>query len=142
MSKSRQIIAATAAVALLACGGAAALAAGGDATVTVSPPTQLVAGQKAPFDAPGVKAIRQGKTIPNGYVLVGQKVQYKLGAKTAGAALKFACPDGKVLKTFGVTGKAGFLAMRDYPGRHTTDIISYPPPTTTDATGTVYAVCR
>ncbi|HKE81394.1 MAG TPA: hypothetical protein VKB54_18900 [Solirubrobacteraceae bacterium] len=142
MSKPRQIIAATAAVALLVGGGAAALAAGGDTTVTVSPPTQLTAGQKAPFDAPGVKAIRQGKAIPKGYVLVGQKVQYKIGAKTAGAALKFSCPNGKVLKTFGITGKAGFLALRDYPDHHQTDIISYPPPNTKDASGTVYAVCR
>jgi hypothetical protein len=142
MSKSRQIIVATAAVALLAGGGAAALAASGDTTVTVSPPTQLTAGQKAPFDAPGVKAIRRGKAIPKGYVLVGQKVEIKRGAKSAGAALKFACPDNKVLRTFGVTGQAGFLALRDYPGRHTTDIISYPPPKVQDAVGTVYAVCR
>jgi hypothetical protein len=142
MSKSRQIIAAAGAIASLAGGGAAALAADGDTTVTVSPPTQLVAGQKAPFDAPGVKAIRHGKAIPKGYVLVGQKVQYNIGAKTAGAALKFTCPDDKVLKTFGVTGKAGFLALRDYPDHHTTDIISYPPPKTEQASGTVYAVCR
>jgi hypothetical protein len=142
MSKPRQIIAATAAVALVAGGGAAALAAGGDTTITVSPPTQLTAGQKAPFDAPGVKAIRQGKAIPKGYVLVGQRVEVKRGAKTAGAALRFACPDNKVLKTFGLTGHAGFSALRSYPGKHTTDIISYPPPTMQDAVGTVYAVCR
>lgn len=141
MSKSRRIIAAAGAVALLA-GAGAALAADGDNTITVAPPTQITAGHKAPFDAPGVKAIRRGKLIPKGYVLVGQKVSITRGAHLAGAALKFTCPDDKVLKTFGVTGHAGFLALRDYPDHHTTDIISYPPPHLKQASGTVYAVCR
>jgi hypothetical protein len=141
VSTSRRIIAATAAVALLA-GAGAAIAASGDSTITVSAPTQLTAGQKAPFDAPGVKSIRQGKPIPAGYVLVGQKVDVQRGAKLAGAALTFKCPGNKVLKTFGVTGQAGFLALRNYSDHHTTDVMSFPPPHTQHATGTVYAVCR
>lgn len=51
MSKSRRITAAAGAVALLA-GAGAAIAADGASTITVSAPTQLTAGQKAPFDAP------------------------------------------------------------------------------------------
>jgi hypothetical protein len=143
MSKPRRIIAAVGAVALLAGAGTAiAVAADGASQITVGAPTQLAAGQKAPFDAPGVKAIRRGQPIPKGYVLVGQKVDVTRGAHLAGAALKFTCPDNKVLKTFGVTGKAGFLALRDYPDHHSTDIISYPPPNVQHASGTVYAVCR
>lgn len=75
-------------------------------------------------------------------MLVGQKVEVQRGAKLAGAALKFTCPDDKVLKTFGVTNDAGFLADRNYADRHTTVVMSFPPPEKQHATGTVYAVCR
>jgi hypothetical protein len=141
MSKTARIIAAVCAVALLA-GAGAAIAADGSSQITVHAPTQLKAGQTAPFDAPGVKAIRRGKPIPAGYVLVGQEVDVTRGAKTAGAALKFTCPEGKRLKTFGVTGQAGFLADRNYEDHKTTNIMSFPPPRVQQASGTVYAVCR
>ena len=75
-------------------------------------------------------------------MLVGQQVDIARGAKTAGAALKFTCPDGKRLKTFGVTGKAGFLASQSYEDHRTTNVMSFPPPNTQQASGTVYAVCR
>ena len=77
-----------------------------------------------------------------GYVLVGQQVDVQRGAKTAGAALKFTCPEGKRLKTFGVTGHAGFLAAQDYEDHKTTSVMSFPPPHLQQASGTVYAVCR
>ena len=141
MSKTSRIIAAACALALLA-GTGAAIAADGASQITVQAPTQLKAGQTAPFDAPGVKAIRRGKPIPAGYVLVGQQVEVQRGAKTAGAALKFTCPEGKRLKTFGVTGHAGFLAAQSYEDHKTTNIMSFPPPHTQQASGTVYAVCR
>ena len=90
----------------------------------------------------GVKAIRRGKPIPAGYVLVGQKVEVQRGAETAGAALRFTCPDGKRLKTFGVTGQAGCLASQNYEDHRTTNVMSFPPPHQQQASGTVYAVCR
>ena len=46
----------------------------GDTTVTVGPRTVLTAGQTAPFDAPGVSAVRKGKPIPSGYRLIGREV--------------------------------------------------------------------
>jgi hypothetical protein len=75
-------------------------------------------------------------------VLVGQQVDVQRGAKTAGAALRFTCPEGKRLKTFGVTGHAGFLAAQNYEDHKTTSIMSFPPPHLQQASGTVYAVCR
>ena len=124
----------------LLAGTGAAVAADGSSPITVHAPTQLKAGQTAPFDAPGVKAIRRGKPIPAGYVLVGQKVDVQRGVKTAGAALKFTCPEGKRLKTFGVTGHAGFLAAQNYEDHKTANIMSFPPPHLQQASGTVYAV--
>ncbi len=141
MSKTRRIIAATCAVALLA-GTGAAIAADGSSQITVHAPTQLKPGRTAPFDAPGVKAIRRGHPIPAGYVLVGQQVDVQLGAKTSGAALRFTCPDNKRLKTFGVTGQSGFFAPQNYGDHHTTNVMSFPPPHLRQASGTVYAVCR
>jgi hypothetical protein len=85
---------------------------------------------------------RPRKPIPAGYVLVGQQVDVQRGAKTAGAALKFTCPDGKRLKTFGLAGHAGFLAAQNYEDHKTTNIMSFPPPHKQQASGTVYAVCR
>jgi hypothetical protein len=141
MSKTSRILAAACAVALLA-GTGAAIAADGSSQITVHAPTQLKAGQTAPFDAPGVAVIRQGKPIPRGYVLVGQQVDVQRGAKTAGAALRFTCPGGKRLKTFGTTGDAGFFAPRDYGDHRSTSVMSFPPPHAQQASGTVYAVCR
>jgi hypothetical protein len=141
MSKTSRIIAAACAVALLA-GTGAAIAADGSSQITVHAPTQLKAGQTAPFDAPGVAVIRQGKPIPRGYVLVGQQVDVQRGAKTAGAALRFTCPGGKRLQTFGTTGDAGFFAPQDYGDHRSTSVMSFPPPRAQHATGTVYAVCR
>ena len=128
MSKSSRIVAAVCSVALLAETGAA-IAADGSSQITVHAPTQLKAGQTAPFDVSGVKAIRRGQPIPAGYVLVGQQVDVSLGAKYAGAALKFTCPDAKRLKTFGVTGHAGFFAPQNYGDHRTATIMSFRPRT-------------
>jgi hypothetical protein len=65
-----------------------------------------------------------------------------LGAKTAGAALKFTCPDAKRPQTFGVTGHAGFFAPQNYGAHRTANIMSFPPAHLRQASGTVYAVCR
>ena len=69
------------------------------------------------------------------------KAEVQRGAKTAGAALRFTCPDGKRLKTFGVTGHAGFLASQNYEDHRTTNVMRFPPPHQQQASGTVYAVC-
>jgi hypothetical protein len=135
MTKHR-IVAALTTAAILAGGTGTALAQGtGDTTVTVGPRIVLKAGDRAPFDAPGVRAIRQGRTIPRGYELIGRKVTG--GGGGVGAAIRFTCPDGKVLKTFGVTGKAGFTATRTYVDHRSTIVDSIG-----RGDGTVYAVCR
>lgn len=131
-------IAAAAAAATLGISGIAAAADGPTQVVVESVPT-LTAGATAPFDAPGVKAIRRGKAIPSGYVLIGRTVTIKRGELAAGATLFFRCPGTKRLKTFGVTGDAGFGAIQDYVNHRQTYVTSF---RATDSIGTVYAVCR
>jgi len=144
--KHRRLIATLGCVtALGAAGAGAAVAADGATDIKVSAAPTLTAGQKAPFDAAGVRAVRRGKPIPAGYQLIGQQVDITRGAsaRTAGAALTFRCPQGKTLRTFGIVGNAGFTATnRNYPGHRQTTIVSFAPPTLDHATGTVYAVCR
>lgn len=142
MIKHRRLVATLGCLA--AVGGAGvAVAADGATDIEVTAAPTLSAGQSAPFDAAGVKAIRRGKPIPAGYVLVGQTVDIQRGAKSAGAALTFRCPGAKTLRTFGVVGNAGFSAVdRNYPGHRQTAVMSFAPPRLAHATGTVYAVCR
>jgi hypothetical protein len=130
-------------VALGGAGATAAVAADGATDIKVQAAPTLNAGQQSPFDAPGVKAVRRGKPIPRGYQLIGQQVDITRGAKNAGAALLFRCPQGTTIRTFGIVGNAGFSAVdRDYPGHRQTTIVSFAPPRLAHATGTVYAVCR
>jgi len=142
MIKHRRTIAILSCVTALGAAGAAVAADGAtDIKVTAAP--TLTAGQTAPFDAPGVKSIRRGKPIPAGYRLIGQQVDITRGAKSAGAALTFRCPQGKTLRTFGIVGNAGFTAVnRNYARHRQTTIVSFAPPTLDHAVGTVYAVCR
>jgi hypothetical protein len=136
MSKNR-IFAAVTVAATLAGTGTALAQGSGDTTVTVGPRTVLTAGQTAPFDAPGVSAVRKGKPIPSGYRLVGRTVSG--GGSGVGAAIRFTCPDGKVLKTFGTVGSVGFSAPRTYVNHKSTIVQSI---LSGSASGTVYAVCR
>jgi hypothetical protein len=145
--KHRRLLATLACVTALGAAGAAtaAVAADGATDIKVSAAPTLSAGRQAPFDAPGVRAVRRGKPIPAGYRLIGQQVDITRGtsARSAGAALTFRCPQGKTLRTFGIVGNAGFVAAnRNYPGHRQTTIFSFAPPTLDHATGTVYAVCR
>jgi hypothetical protein len=141
MIKHRRLIAILSCVTALGAAGAAVAADGAtDIKVTAAP--TLTTGQTAPFDAPGVRAIRRGKPIPAGYRLIGRQVDITRGAKSAGAALTFRCPEGKRLRTFGVVGNAGFFAPLDYVRHRQTTIVSFPPPRLAQATGSVYAVCR
>jgi len=126
-------------------GGVGAAIAAGTATpttVTVTPVAALQAGDTAPGSAPGVKAIRANKAIPSGYVLIGQQVDVQRGAMSAGAALRFACPGDKRLRTFLVTGQAGIGGDRPYVNRKTAYVTSVPDPKRTQSSGVVYAVCR
>jgi hypothetical protein len=95
-------VAATAAASLALAAGATA--GDGATTVTVDPATKLAAGATAPFDAPGVKEIRAGKAIPEGFVLVGRPVSVKKGTEVAGAYVRISCPSGMRLQTMGRTG--------------------------------------
>jgi hypothetical protein len=143
LTKHRRLVATLGCLAAVGGASTAAVAADGPTDIKVSAAPTLAAGQVAPFDAPGVKAVRKGKAIPARYVLLGQTVSITRGAKSAGAALTFRCPEGKTLRTFGVVGNAGFSAAdRDYAGHRQTSILSFAPPKLAQATGTVYAVCR
>lgn len=139
MHTSSKSIAALAATVAIGVTGIAAAASDGPTQVTVEPAVTLNAGDRAPFDVPGVKAIRRGKPIPASYVLIGQQVTIKRGKLPAGAALFFKCPDGKRLKSFATTGKAGFSANQAYVDHRQTYVSSF---SGRDATGIVYAVCR
>ena len=146
MTKHVRLITALGCAAALG-GTGVALATDGPTQIAVSDAPTLTAGQTAPFDAPGVRAIRRGKAIPRGYVLVGQTVDVTRGtrggnAKSAGAALSYRCPGTKTLRTFGVVGNAGFSAPTDYVRHRQTRVFSFAPPSLDHATGTLYAVCR
>ncbi len=132
---------ATAAVALAAAASGTAVAATGPTTITVERVASLNAGDTAPFDVPGVKAIRRGKPIPAGYVLPGQKVTYERGRYAAGATLHFVCPSGKRLQSFATTGDAGFGAPQSYV-HHVSALVESFPHLLGTSSGTVYAVCR
>jgi len=130
------------AASVLSAGAVTTATAGdGDTSVTVGAPKSLVAGDKAPFDAPGVKAIREGKAIPAGYVLPGRTVTVEAGTGAVGAAIRYACPSDKTLRTFGTTGTVGLSIDRKYVGRRSTNVMSIGR-SGKDTSGAVYAVCR
>jgi hypothetical protein len=141
---SRPTIIATLAIASSLAGVGAAIAANSatPTTVTVTPVPALQAGDTAPGSAPGVKAIRENKPIPSGYVLIGQKVDVQRGDWFAGAALRFSCPGEKRLRTFLITGQAGFGADRQYFNHKAAYVVSMPNHKLEQASGVVYAVCR
>lgn len=138
MTTPTKTIAAAAAAAVLAAGGAA-VAADTATQISVEPVAAIEAGATAPFDAAGVKAIRRGKPIPKGYVLIGQKVTSTSGIKPAGASLSFRCPGEKRLKTF---GGGPMAADRTYYNHRQTWIRTFAAPKGQTQTYTVYAVCR
>jgi hypothetical protein len=113
----------------------------GDTAVTIGAPKNLVAGDKAPFDAAGVKAIRRGKAIPAGYVLVGRTVTVDAGTGAAGAALRLSCTGGKTLRTLGLTGNVSLQIGREYVGKKFTNVMSLGA-RVGDSSGVVYGVCR
>jgi len=141
LSISPRTIAASAVALILAGGTAGALAAGTTTTVAVDSLATLKAGDTSPADVPGVKALRAGKPIPAGYQLIGRKVQITRGTSNAGAALRFTCPGTTRLRSFAVSGRAGFQAPTAYVGKKATWIISTPAGGASSS-GSVYAACR
>ena len=142
MSRTRITAVLTALAVVAGAGSAIAAATDTPTTVTVGSTTRLVAGDRAPFDAPGVRAIRAGKPVPAGYVLLGRSVKVDRGTNVAGAAIHVFCPGAKRQRTFGVTGNAGFQITTDYVGHRSTVIVSLPDGRKAHTSGTVYAVCR
>lgn len=145
-STSLLTAAALAATAALATGAGAAVAAQDDAPtqITVGSTVTLSAGENAPFDAPGVQAIRLRKPIPQGYVLVGRQVSITGGDQVAWGAGKLTCPAGKTLRTMGHVGQvAPQPGGAEYVGRRAYSVI-FDGRVTKGATisGTVYGVCR
>ena len=141
MRNSRRFTAAFAAVCAAGAGGAA-IAADSPTQITVDPSATLTPGDSAPGDAPGVQAIRRGKPIPAGYLLLAQKVTNTRGIPRAGAALSFTCPGTTRLKTFIVSGNVGFARISDYHNRKQTWVRTFPAQKGQTTTGIIYAVCR
>ena len=132
------------AVAVATTGAIAAGAAEGDAQISVGPQVTLKAGQTAPFDAGGVRAVRRDKPIPSGYVLVGRKVTIDRGTSgSVGAAFKLSCPSGKTARTLGGTGQNGpSLIGSRYVGHRDVRVAVWSPPRAPQSTGMSYVVCR
>jgi hypothetical protein len=146
-----RILIALAVVAAVATGAGTALAAGSgtDSQVTISPRTVVAsAGQNSPVDVGGVRAVRAGKPIPSGYVLVGRHVKFTRGTEAGYGALTMRCPAGKTLRGLARQGQVGPQVYRDtnYPGKRSVDVIvDYNANTTPvggTAEGTVLALCR
>lgn len=144
MKTTTALTTALAAAGLAAAATTGATAGSGDTEATVGPPKPVFSGAKAPFDAPGVRAIRRGKRVPKGYVLVGRTVSVDPGHGAAGAALRVACPKGKTLRTFGSTGGVGGSPAdrtAGYVGHRSAELVVFghggKP-----SSGTLYGVCR
>jgi hypothetical protein len=142
---STRLLAVTIAAAIGAAGAAAgtAHAATGDAQISIGPMTSLHAGQTAPFDAAGVKAVRRGKPIPKGYTLVGRTVTVDRGTSgTVGAAFTLTCPSGTKARTIGSTGQNGPDVIGNYINHKRASLVVWTPPETPKSTGTSYVVCK
>jgi hypothetical protein len=132
-----------------AAGTALAASQGTDSQVTISPRTVVAsAGQTSPVDVGGVRAVRAGKPIPAGYVLVGRHVKFTRGSEVGYGALTVRCPSGKTLRGLARQGQIGPQVYRDvnYVGKRSVDVIvDYDANHTAvggTAEGTVLALCR
>jgi hypothetical protein len=95
-----------------------------------------------------VRAVRAGKPIPSGYVLVGRHVKFTRGTEVGYGALTMRCPSGKTLRGLARQGQVGPQVYRDtnYPGKRSVDVIvtydANRTPVGGTAEGTVLALCR
>jgi hypothetical protein len=146
-----RILLALAVVGAVAAAAGTALAAeqGTDSQITISPRTVVAsAGQTSPVDVGGVRAVRAGKPIPAGYVLIGRHVKFTRGTEVGYGALTMRCPSGKTLRGLARQGQVGPQVVRDthYPGKRSVDlIVTYDAnrtPVGGTAEGTVLALCR
>ena len=146
-----RILLALAVVGAVAAAAGSALAAeqGTDSQITISPRTVVAsAGQTSPVDVGGVRAVRAGKPIPSGYVLVGRHVKFTRGTEVGYGALTMRCPSGKTLRGLARQGQVGPQVVRDthYPRKRSVDlIVTYDAnrtPVGGTAEGTVLALCR
>jgi len=132
-----------------AAGTALAASQGTDSQVTISPRTVVAsAGQTSPVDVGGVRAVRAGKPIPSGYVLVGRHVKFTRGTEVGYGALTMRCPSGTTLRGLARQGQIGPQVYRDvnYPGKRSVDVIvdynARETPVGGTAEGIVLALCR
>jgi hypothetical protein len=146
-----RILLALAVVGAVAAAAGTALAAtqGTDSQVTISPRTVVAsAGQTSPVDVGGVPAVRAGKPIPSGYVLIGRHVKFTRGTEVGYGALTVRCPAGKTLRGLARQGQVAPQVIRDthYPGKRSVDVIvdynARVTPVGGTAEGTVLALCR
>jgi hypothetical protein len=151
MSTRIRTLLALAVVGVVAAAAGTALAAsqGTDSQVTISPRAVVAsAGQTSPVDVGGVRAVRAGKPIPTGYVLVGRHVKFTRGTEVGYGALTMRCPSGTTLRGLARQGQVGPQVVRDtrYPGKRSVDlIVTYDvnrTPIGGTAEGTVLALCR
>ena len=150
LTRTRILIALTVVAAVAAAAGTALAAGQGtDSQVTISPRTVVAsAGQTSPVDVGGVRAVRAGKPIPAGYVLVGRHVKFTRGTEVGYGALTMRCPSGKTLRGLARQGQVGPQVYRDtnYPGKKSVDVIvtydANHTPVGGTAEGTVLALCR
>ena len=132
-----------------AAGTALAASQSTDSQVTISPRTVVAsAGQTSPVDVGGVRAVRAGKPIPSGYVLVGRHVKFVRGTEVGYGALTMRCPSGKTLRGLARQGQIGPQVYRDvhYPGKRSVNVIvdydAKHTPVGGTAEGAVLALCR
>jgi hypothetical protein len=146
-----RILLALAVVGAVAAAAGTAFAAGQvtDSQVTISPRTVVAsAGQTSPVDVGGVRAVRAGKPIPAGYVLIGRHVKFTRGTEAGYGALTMRCPSGKTLRGLARQGQVGPQVYRDvnYPGKRSVNVIvdydANHTPVGGTAEGTVLALCR
>jgi hypothetical protein len=128
---------------------AMAASSGTDSTVSISPRTVVAsAGQTSPVDVGGVRAVRAGKPIPSGYVLVGRHVKFVRGTEAGFGALTMRCPGGKTLRGLARQGKVGPQVVRDtsYAGKRSVNVIvdydANHTPVGATVEGDVLALCR
>ena len=144
-----RILLAIAVVGAVAAAAGTALAAEQGTDSHVSPRTVVAsAGQTSPVDVGGVRAVRAGKPIPAGYVLIGRHVKFTRGTEAGYGALTMHCPSGKTLRGLARQGQVGPQVYRDtnYPGKRSVDVIvdynANRTPVGGTAEGTVLALCR
>jgi hypothetical protein len=155
LTRTRIAIAATL-VAMAGAGAAIAATDGPNGSAAVGPRTLIASPANSPVDFPGVRAARQGKPLPTGYVAVAHDVSITRGETTIYPTFTLRCPKGKRLKTFAAFGRLGpqivgrspFVRRRAFQYRNKPDwgvVVDFnrkQTPVGATVQGTVYGLCR